>query len=526
MKRQTVLITHLCLLAALVLTGCRGDHSPTPISTAGKEISQQALESALATRFVDDPTGLCEWEVWGEAGQEIYLWAICQSAEGAGCSVPAVVCVAQDESGVWRVREVEMPRDGTLYGEDVRALFPLDVQARILAHDFDAVAAWARIEARRDRIDRQATHTPTPTPMPGAVPSDCAGFGRPALVLIPSPAQRTDPASFILTSPDGDAHCTLTSPDVPWSSERCQVVGEHIYYRPDVTAAETTYVLDTRSDTLERLDFTRAPDYQYGDFLVSPGGDWIAWSVGQTGDGGSRSTLFLARVDGSGQRKVLDEHYDDPYHILLVAWTPAGDALFFARRWLVVEGNGGVLPAFQGRHSNLYRLDVETGEVSTVIPLDERPDCWFCVAGVSPDGRWVAYHHADEDGALYLRELGSGDERHVSDGNGDWVAGARFSPDGSHLAYVEVEGHDQPRFTGGRTVMVDVPFAGQAVVLAEGAGVVDWPVGWLDGETPILERLDAEGHLGLWVAGHSSVPDDLLPGMLAGVLYDWREEKL
>jgi Tol biopolymer transport system component len=224
-------------------------------------------------------------------------------------------------------------------------------------------------------------------------------------------------------------------------------------------------------------------------------------------------------VFGIGEQcKVLDEHYDDLYHILLVAWTSAGDALFFARRWLVVEGGGAVLPAFQGRYSNLYRLDVETGEVNQVIPLDERPDCWFRVAGVSPDGRWVAYHHDDEDGALYLRELDSGDERHVSDGNGVRVAGARFSPDGSHLAYVEVEGHDQPRFTGGRTLLVDVPSAGQAMVLAEGAGVVDWPVGGLDGETPILDRLDAEGHLGLWVTGESSEPDDLLPGMLAGVL--------
>ena len=153
MKRQTVLITHLCLLAVLMSTGCQGGPS-TPTSTAGKEVNQQALESALATRFLNDPTGLCEWEVWGEAEQEIYLWAICQSAEGAGCSAPAVVRVAQDESGVWRVREVETPRDGTLYGEDVRALFPPDVQRRILAHDFDAKAAWARIEARRDRINQ------------------------------------------------------------------------------------------------------------------------------------------------------------------------------------------------------------------------------------------------------------------------------------------------------------------------------------------------------------------------------------
>ena len=156
MKQQIVLVARLCLLAVLMLAGCQGGPSPTPTASAGKEMSQQALESALATRFVNDPTGLCEWEVWGEAGQEIYLWAICQSAKGAGCSAPAVVRVAQDESSVWRIREVKMPRDGTLYGEDVRVLFPSDVQRRILAHNYDTNAAWARIEARRDRINRQA----------------------------------------------------------------------------------------------------------------------------------------------------------------------------------------------------------------------------------------------------------------------------------------------------------------------------------------------------------------------------------
>ena len=154
MKQQIVLVARLCLLAVLMLAGCQGGPSPTPTASAGKEMSQQALESALATRFVNDPTGLCEWEVWGEAGQEIYLWAICQSAEGAGCSAPAVVRVAQDESGVWRIREIEMPRDGTLYGKDIRVLFPSDVQRQILAHDFDAKAAWARIEARRDQINQ------------------------------------------------------------------------------------------------------------------------------------------------------------------------------------------------------------------------------------------------------------------------------------------------------------------------------------------------------------------------------------
>jgi len=361
--------------------------------------------------------------------------------------------------------------------------------------------------------------TATTIPMPGTVPSDCAGFSRPALVLIPSLAQRTDPASLILTSPDGSAHCTLTPPDVPWSSYNCQVVGERVYYWPELAAALQT--LDVRSGRLDFLDLAVAPAYQFGNFLVSPDENWIVWSVGQSKAGESHSAFYLARMDGSEQRVVLDEHYDDLRRIWPVAWAPASDTLFFARQ-LLVEGGGTALPAFQGRYSNLYRFSVETGEVNKVIPLDEGTDCRFCVADISPDGRWLAYHH--KDGALYLRDLDSGDETYVSAGHGDWVAGARFSPDGSHLAYVEVQGHDQPRFAGARTILVNAPLTEPGVIVSEHANIVDWPVGWLDGETLILERGNAEGnHLGLWVAGSSQESDDLLPGILGGVLYSGEE---
>ena len=40
-----------------------------------------------------------------------------------------------------------------------------------------------------------------------------------------------------------------------------------------------------------------------------------------------------------------------------------------------------------------------------------------------------------------------------------------------------------------RTVMAEVPFEGQSQVLVDSTEVVDWPVGWLDGETPILDQV-------------------------------------
>jgi len=71
-----------------------------------------------------------------------------------------------------------------------------------------------------------------------------------------------------------------------------------------------------------------------------------------------------------------------------------------------------------------------------------------------------------------------------------------------------------------RTVLANVPLTEPGEIVSEHANIVDWPVGWLDGETQILERGNAEGnHLGLWVAGSSQEPGDLLPGILGGVLY-------
>jgi hypothetical protein len=61
-------------------------------------------------------------------------------------------------------------------------------------------------------------------------------------------------------------------------------------------------------------------------------------------------------------------------------------------------------------------------------------------------------------------------------------------------------------------------------VLAESTEAVDWPVGWLDGETPIFDRVyKGFDHRGLWVARHPvagrpSAPEDLVPGILIGVV--------
>jgi len=105
----------------------------------------EGLETALAANLVQDPEGLCEWAIWGQASQALYVWAVCEASSGSAASAPAVVQV----SASGQVQSVQLPRDGSYYGADIRALFPLEIRQRILAHEFDAVAAMARIAERR-----------------------------------------------------------------------------------------------------------------------------------------------------------------------------------------------------------------------------------------------------------------------------------------------------------------------------------------------------------------------------------------
>ncbi len=135
------------------ITSPAGVDDSVPLGQVRVSVSAQDLESALASQLIDDPTSLCEWQVWGQVAQEMYLWVVCESARGSAISAPAVVRIEQDEGGDWYVREVEVPRDGTFYGPDVRVLFPPDVQERIFAHDFDAEAAMVRIAERRAQME-------------------------------------------------------------------------------------------------------------------------------------------------------------------------------------------------------------------------------------------------------------------------------------------------------------------------------------------------------------------------------------
>jgi hypothetical protein len=295
-------------------------------------------------------------------------------------------------------------------------------------------------------------------------------------------------------------------------------------------------VLDVRSGELAYVDPQLEDEEAHLDFLVSPDRTRIVWSttVGASQadiqEGTSRCRVTITHADGSEAEIVLEERYDNLYHLVPVVWMPWGEAIYFARKHVWVESGGGSIPTFSGRYSELYRLHLASSEFRKVFPSYDVPACDRCISDVSSDGRWLAYH--GEDGSLVLQDLASEGEMLVADaGSACYLGSARFSPDGEHLVYVELHGpcDERDKFDVARTVMVNVPPEGRPQVLAESTEAVDWPVGWLDGETPILDRVyQGFDQRGLWVArhpvadhpvaGNSSAPDDLLPGTLIGVL--------
>ena len=110
---------------------------------------------------------LCEWELSGQSGQEVYVWAVCKETTPVAeisqyffpvASVPAVIYLGADGT----VQNVEIPEYGSNYLSDIRRMFPLDVQKRIAdIGKMEDHIEWRRIHPEEPPlIVLSATSTP------------------------------------------------------------------------------------------------------------------------------------------------------------------------------------------------------------------------------------------------------------------------------------------------------------------------------------------------------------------------------
>lgn len=116
-------------------------------------------ENALARKLLPlspPEKVLCEWELSGQSGQEVYVWAVCKETAPVAeisqfffpaASVPAVIYLGTDGA----VQKVEIPEYGSNYLSDFRSMFSLDVQRRI-----------ADVGKMEDHLEFRFTHLEEP----------------------------------------------------------------------------------------------------------------------------------------------------------------------------------------------------------------------------------------------------------------------------------------------------------------------------------------------------------------------------
>jgi hypothetical protein len=109
--------------------------TPEPVQLARWMEYQDALAQKFLPTVYSQGTVLCEWELLGQSGQDVYVWAFCQAVGPipSAMSAPAVIYLGTDGA----VQGVEIPGSGSLYASDVRRLFPSDAQEKIFAHLVD-----------------------------------------------------------------------------------------------------------------------------------------------------------------------------------------------------------------------------------------------------------------------------------------------------------------------------------------------------------------------------------------------------
>lgn len=166
-KWSLILIICCSVLAlALLLSQARGQNRNGNMPTAASAPHWTEYDLALAREFLPQGvTGVCEWEVLGQAAQDVFVWAMCLGnspvSGQTGMSAPAVIHLTTDG----QIQSVVVPRDGALYSQDVTALFPIELHERILNHTLSSELV-KHLQTRIERPETPPLIVLTGTPVP------------------------------------------------------------------------------------------------------------------------------------------------------------------------------------------------------------------------------------------------------------------------------------------------------------------------------------------------------------------------
>jgi len=122
--------------------------TPNPIQVETWMEYQTALAKSFLS-YLSPEKVMCEWELLGRSGYEVYAWTICTEFSGVGSVEGLVVIYAGTDGSVQSVASrIDFP-------DEIRQMFPLDVQERYfngLIH-FQELAdhlRWRKIRGHRE----------------------------------------------------------------------------------------------------------------------------------------------------------------------------------------------------------------------------------------------------------------------------------------------------------------------------------------------------------------------------------------
>jgi hypothetical protein len=255
----------------------------------------------------------------------------------------------------------------------------------------------------------------------------------------------------------------------------------------------TAYVLDFSSPFRalavnvagqQDLPFIKNPNYGLAVWHGGPGiRPMLAWGT-QVNFNDTTSTLQVANLDGSNLRTVLTNSFGNEAPVQLVAqlWSADGQSLYFSKEPV---GLGGYI-LFSGA-SNLYKVDIATGEVSEIIPQTPPTNPQTCLDAISGDYRYVADHCTPD--VITIRDLQSGGTSTIqapADVVGYRLMGsARFSPDGSRVAFALAQG--DPSNERGWVALGDRSGGSAKLIMVGDPGSSYTVQGWLDDQTLLVQ---------------------------------------
>ncbi|HSK24986.1 MAG TPA: S-layer homology domain-containing protein [Egicoccus sp.] len=192
--------------------------------------------------------------------------------------------------------------------------------------------------------------------------------------------------------------------------------------------ANAVEVSRTDGSGLWRLPYDRHVDLTGATW--SPDGAHLAYAVAD-GDAPTADQVEIHVVDLITRTVAVVPVPDEVAGVIDLRWSPDGD-------WFVFDD--WAYAGLPGMHHIVWRMRVDGTEAQSLAgsrdgaaPSSAMDPAW------SPDGRSIAFTHADEDEsstglALWVMDADGENAREVLPATGDWIYGLAWSPDGTQLA--------------------------------------------------------------------------------------------